>query len=41
MIDEYWTWIFYGYHSNELLEKSHKKIVSVYNNSTYKYNKRE
>lgn len=28
MIDEYWTWIFYGYNSDELTPKSHKPIVA-------------
>lgn len=28
MIDEYWTWIFYGYHSDELKEFSGKPIVA-------------
>lgn len=27
MIDEYWTWAFYGYHSDELSHGSKKKIV--------------
>ena len=27
MIDEYWTWIFYGYHSDELSHSSHKSVV--------------
>lgn len=27
MIDEYWTWIFYGYHSDELKPQSNKPIV--------------
>ena len=27
MIDEYWTWIFYGYHSDELSHGSNKPIV--------------
>jgi len=29
MIDEYWTWIFYGYHSDELKPQSQKLIVAV------------
>lgn len=29
MIDEYWTWIFYGYHSDELSHGSGKPIVAV------------
>lgn len=29
MIDEYWTWIFYGYHSDDLTPHSHKQIVIV------------
>ena len=29
MIDEYWTWRLYGYHSDELSPKSHKPIVAV------------
>lgn len=29
MIDEYYTWIFYGYHSDELSNGSHKPIVAV------------
>lgn len=36
MIDEYWTWIFYGYHSDELSHGSGKKIVVVCDNC-YKY----
>lgn len=28
MIDEYWTWIFYGYHSDELKPQSRKPIVA-------------
>lgn len=28
MIDEYWTWIFYGYHSDELKSRSGKKVVA-------------
>lgn len=45
MIDEYWTWVFYGYHSDELKPKSHKPIVArcdgccqyrVVNNSAYR-----
>ena len=28
MIDEYWTWEFYGYHSDELKPHSHKPIVA-------------
>lgn len=28
MIDEYWTWAFYGYHSDELKPFSHKPIVA-------------
>jgi len=27
MIDEYWTWTFYGYHSNEWADGSHKPVV--------------
>jgi hypothetical protein len=27
MIDEYWTWIFYGYYSDELKPKSRKPII--------------
>lgn len=29
MIDEYWTWVFYGYHSDELSPRSGKQIVAV------------
>lgn len=29
MIDEYWTWVFYGYHSYELKSQSHKPIVAI------------
>lgn len=29
MIDEYWTWIFYGYHSDELSRMSGKPVVAV------------
>ena len=29
MIDEYWTWAFYGYHSDELKPFSHKPIVVI------------
>lgn len=29
MIDEYWTWVFYGYHSDDLKPKSGKPIVAV------------
>jgi hypothetical protein len=28
MIDEYWTWVFYGYHSNDLKTQSNKPIVA-------------
>lgn len=29
VIDEYWTWIFYGYHSDDLKPKSQRHIVAV------------
>lgn len=29
MIDEYWTWVFYGYHSDDLKPQSNKPIVAV------------
>ena len=28
MIDEYWTWIFYGYHSDDLTSQSNRPIVA-------------
>lgn len=28
MIDEYWTWMFYGYHSDEIAPRSRKPIVA-------------
>ena len=36
MIDEYWTWRFYGYHSDELKPMSGKPIVAVCDDC-YKY----
>lgn len=29
MIDEYYTWILFGYHSSDLAPKSHKYVVAV------------